>query len=74
MLEGMGYTVRMVSTGAENHRSTLCRMMPLAVMEAMAAGIPGAQLVKIEGAGHMPMLEKSEATTAAIRGLLGRIG
>jgi len=50
------------------------RIIPLAKAEAMAAGIAGAQLVKIEGAGHMPMLEQPEATTAAIRGLLGRIG
>lgn len=37
---------------------------------AMAALIPGVQLVEVEGAGHMPMLEQPEQTTGALRSLI----
>jgi len=42
----------------------------LAVAEEMARTMPGAALVRIEGAGHMPMIEQPEATTAALREFL----
>jgi pimeloyl-ACP methyl ester carboxylesterase len=37
---------------------------------AMAALIPGVQLVEVENAGHMPMVEQPDATTGALRGLI----
>ena len=40
--------------------------------EAMAAIIPNATLAMIDNAGHMPMLEQSGATTAAIRAFLDK--
>ena len=42
--------------------------------KAMAAALKTATLTMVEDAGHMPMLEQSQATTAAIRGFLGRDG
>jgi pimeloyl-ACP methyl ester carboxylesterase len=40
------------------------------VAEEMAARMPRATLVKIEEAGHLPMIEQPEATTAALRSFL----
>ncbi|SLN51687.1 Putative aminoacrylate hydrolase RutD [Pseudoruegeria aquimaris] len=42
-------------------------LCPVARHELMAALIPGARLVVIEGAGHLPVLEKPEETNAALR-------
>ena len=39
--------------------------------QAMASSIRGATLATIENAGHMPMLEQPQATTAAIRKFMG---
>lgn len=50
------------------------QIIPAAKAKAMAAAMPKATLTIIEGAGHMPMLEKPEATTAGIRGFLGGVG
>ena len=41
--------------------------------KAQAATIPGATLSIVEDAGHMPMLERPGATTAAIRGFLNEL-
>ncbi|HET9626934.1 MAG TPA: 3-oxoadipate enol-lactonase [Kofleriaceae bacterium] len=43
---------------------------PLAAAEALRDAIPGARLVVIAGALHVPMLDHADETTAAIRGFL----
>lgn len=43
------------------------RLTPLAAHEAMAAAIPGAELVVLDGCGHLSPLEKPDAVTAAMR-------
>ena len=40
--------------------------------EAIAAGIPGAETVILDGAGHMTFLEQPEAFRAAVEGFLSR--
>jgi len=42
-------------------------LTPLELHEEMAAAIPGAKLVIIEHAGHLPPLEQPEAVTAVLR-------
>ncbi|HET7506422.1 MAG TPA: alpha/beta fold hydrolase, partial [Kofleriaceae bacterium] len=42
----------------------------VAIAEALAAAIPGAQLVVIPGALHVPMLDHAEAVSSAILGFL----
>jgi pimeloyl-ACP methyl ester carboxylesterase len=49
------------------------QIIPLARAEAMAALIPKARLAIIENSGHMPMLERPEATTTAIRKFLSAV-
>jgi pimeloyl-ACP methyl ester carboxylesterase len=49
-------------------------LTPPPMSEAMVAAIPGAQLVVLDGAGHLSNLEAPEAFTAALRDLLGRAG
>jgi pimeloyl-ACP methyl ester carboxylesterase len=49
------------------------QVTPLAWSEEMAAGIAGARLVTIEGAGHMAPLEKPDAFHAALRGWLSGV-
>jgi len=53
---------------------TADRMTPIKYAEYLAAHIPGAQLVRIEGAGHMVMLEQPEAVAEAVRAFLHRLG
>lgn len=45
-------------------------VVPVDAAKAMAEAIPGAQLVVVAGAGHVPSVEAPEATTAAIRHFL----
>lgn len=52
---------------------TADRVIPHAEAEAMAAAIPGARLVLIDGAGHLPTLERPEAFNAAVSAFLGEI-
>jgi 3-oxoadipate enol-lactonase len=47
-------------------------LTPPPMSEAMAEAIPGADLVVLEGAGHLSNLEDPEGFTEALRGLLGR--
>ncbi|PWS37751.1 alpha/beta hydrolase [Falsiroseomonas bella] len=42
-------------------------LTPPHLAEEMAAGIPGARLARIPGAGHLPSMEKPEAVTALLR-------
>lgn len=44
-------------------------IIPAAEEDLMAATIPGATQVRIDGAGHMPMLEQPERLTEALRNL-----
>src|SRR3954470_22423762 len=41
--------------------------------EAIAAGIPGAEIVVFEHSGHMAFVEETEAYRAAVRGFLARV-
>lgn len=47
-------------------------LTPPPMSEAMAAAIPGAELVVLEDAGHLSNLEAPDAFTAALRTLLSR--
>jgi len=49
------------------------QVIPVAKAEDLAAAIPGARLVKITSAGHLPMLEQSEKTTQALGDFLGAV-
>jgi pimeloyl-ACP methyl ester carboxylesterase len=57
----------LVVCGAED------RMTPTKLAAELQAGIAGAQLVSIAGAGHMPMVERPGEVVAAIRGWLPTI-
>ncbi|HTJ13024.1 MAG TPA: alpha/beta fold hydrolase [Dinghuibacter sp.] len=54
--------------GAEDH------FTPPAVMEAMRARIPGARLVTIPGAGHLPNMETPVTFNEALETFLGQLG
>ncbi len=57
-----GITVpSLVAVGAEDV------LTPPALAEEMAAGIPGARLVRFAGSGHLPTMEVPEAAGAAMR-------
>jgi pimeloyl-ACP methyl ester carboxylesterase len=45
-------------------------MTPFKAGGSLAARISGAEVAKIAGSGHMMMLEKSDATLAALKGFL----
>jgi pimeloyl-ACP methyl ester carboxylesterase len=49
------------------------QIIPVAKAEGLAAAVPRSTLAIIETAGHMPMLENPEATTAAIREYLENV-
>jgi len=51
----------------------LDEMTPLRYSEFLHAHLPQAELVAIEGAGHMVMLEQPQAVSEAIRGFLRRL-
>lgn len=46
------------------------QIIKLDIAEQMAANIPAARLVTIEGSGHLPMIEKPDETIAALREFL----
>ncbi|MFF0814168.1 alpha/beta fold hydrolase [Rhodococcus sp. NPDC003318] len=48
-------------------------LTPLAHSEALAARLPGAELVRIRGAGHSVILERAPEVAAAIDGLVARV-
>ncbi|MFO1047316.1 MAG: 3-oxoadipate enol-lactonase [Geminicoccaceae bacterium] len=47
---------------------------PLEVVAALAGLVPGSRLVTIEGAGHLPCVERPDATAAAITSFLAETG
>ena len=49
------------------------QLIPPAEAERTAAGIQGAQLALIAGAGHLPNLEQPEAFNAVVREFLARL-
>ncbi len=63
-------TLREISVPALVVAGIQDKIVALDVAQGMAGLIPGAHMVMIEGAGHMPMLEQPEATTAALRRFL----
>ncbi len=46
------------------------QLTPLAAAERMVAGIPGAELVVVEGAGHVPPLERPATVNEALQSFL----
>jgi pimeloyl-ACP methyl ester carboxylesterase len=46
------------------------RLTPPAHARAIAAAVPGAKLLEVRGAGHVPMLEQPEVVNAALRELV----
>jgi pimeloyl-ACP methyl ester carboxylesterase len=48
------------------------RQTPLARSRAIASALPDADLVVIEGAGHMAILERPDVVNAALRELFDR--
>lgn len=49
------------------------RLTPVAHARAIAAAVPGAKLLEVRGAGHVPMLEQAEVVNAALRELVESI-
>lgn len=49
------------------------QIIPLTKADELLAGLPDATLAIVEDAGHMPMLERPDATTAAIRRYLATV-
>jgi pimeloyl-ACP methyl ester carboxylesterase len=50
------------------------RLTPVAEVQKLAAGIAGARMVKIPGAGHLPNIEAPEAFDRALLGLVEGLG
>lgn len=50
------------------------QIIPIAKAEATAVAIPRSTFTIVEQAGHMPMLERPEATTTALRKFLSAVG
>jgi pimeloyl-ACP methyl ester carboxylesterase len=67
LLPTLANTPTLVVVGSED------RLTPPDVARAMAAAIPGATLVEVADAGHLPTLERPTETTAAMQDLLSRI-
>ena len=69
----------LTATAAAIAVPTLCiagsadQATPPAVVEAMAAAIPGATLTLLEGAGHLPMIEDPGAMAALVAELTARV-
>ena len=67
LLPTLANTPTLVIVGSED------RLTPPDVARAMAAAIPGATLVEVAGAGHLPTLERPEVTTAAMQDFISRL-
>jgi pimeloyl-ACP methyl ester carboxylesterase len=50
------------------------RLIPPDVTAAIAERVPGAELLRIEGAGHLSNLEVPDAFDAALGGVLSGLG
>ena len=48
-------------------------LTPIADAQALADGVPGAELVVVDGAAHLPNLERPDAFNAAFERLLSRV-
>jgi 3-oxoadipate enol-lactonase len=48
-------------------------LTPIADAQALADGVPGAELVVVDGAAHLPNLERPDAFNAALERLLSRV-
>jgi len=46
------------------------RLVPLAYAAALAGAVPGAELARLPGAGHLPMVEKTDEFLARVRDFL----
>ena len=68
LLESLTGIPTLVLVGAED------MITPPAIAQAMAAAIPGARLMEIPGAGHLPCLEQPVPTTRAILKFLQSVG
>ena len=75
---GAGYTIDLEDRLGEVSNPTLVlvgrhdRVCPVAGSEAIAAGVPGAELVVFERSGHMTFVEEQDAFLAAVRDFLDR--
>ena len=49
------------------------RLLPMKHSRAIAAAVPGARLLEVRGAGHVPMLEQPDVVNAALRELVESI-
>ncbi|MBK7594983.1 MAG: alpha/beta fold hydrolase [Gemmatimonadetes bacterium] len=67
LLPTLANTPTLVIVGSED------RLTPPDVARAMASAIPGAVLVEVKGAGHLPTLERPAETTAAMQQFLDRL-
>lgn len=67
LLPTLADTPTLVIVGSED------RLTPPELARAMADAIPGATLVEVAGAGHLPTLERPAETTAAIQAFLARL-
>lgn len=67
LLPTLANTPTLVIVGRED------RLTPPDLARAMAAAIPGATLVEIAGAGHLPTLEQPDVTTSAMQNFLAQL-
>jgi pimeloyl-ACP methyl ester carboxylesterase len=68
LLETLTGIPTLVLVGAED------MITPPVIAQGMAAAIPGARLMEIPGAGHLPCVEQAVPTTRAILKFLQALG
>ena len=68
--DGLGALGRVPVTVVTGERD---RLVPARLGAELAAEIPGAQLVMVPGAGHVPMLERPDIVNDAITSLVGEV-
>jgi 3-oxoadipate enol-lactonase len=67
LLETLGDLPTLVVVGAED------RLTPPDAAQRMADAIPGAELVVVEGAGHVPPVERPATVNEALQRFLDRL-